>query len=784
MDTFLNEKQFEEIFESHIKIESYSKSIDSLINSGRSKEKIDYKPYYQRNYVWDDSKASYFIESILLGTEIPPLIFFDEAKKTEVIDGRQRFETIKRFMEGEFSLSKNGLTTLVELAKMNIESLRVKMPTIYEAFLDAKVRIIGFKLVNNPPSDPILIDKIKKEIFGRYNSGITPLKKAEIDNAVYNSDKLSTYFKNHFKKDASTLKNIGSLFLRQIGGEAETNIESAMQFVRKSLVIHKFPIKTYAGGKSRTELISKFYEFTFSELEDPDQIYKNYLLKLSLLSSLRKSLQNEGVVPNRLFFECLLWAVNVIEQEGVNVEDIDENKLLLGVRELCIEKGEIFDLTDSHYGKETVKRYEAMSKLFEEIYKISFSPYIRTEESPRELLSKINPSEQNYKKELEKLETLRITKPDPSRNTIEDLLRMMKRNRFLVRPSYQRSEVINLAKSSAIIESILLGIMLPAIFIYKRMDGVSEVIDGQQRLLTILGFIGEKYLDENNNFAYSKNHQFKLRNPKILRKLKGSKFSEINENLRDKILEFDLFVVEIEERLNPEFDPVDLFIRLNDKPFPIRENSFEMWNSWADKDVIDQIKIKFNANKEWLYIKKTDKRNYRDRMNNEELYTTLAFFDYQKNKGKDLNSYLDIYSKGGRINARIKKKQDITQAFLDVYEWAEEKDLFLASLESVGGFVAKVQLLLGGAQEDRKEVLDRLISSGTARRYYSRKLQDFYILWRIIGSIEVTKSNRDSIYTRMVDVYSFMKNIPEEYIENNTGYIEFENMVNEIIDVN
>jgi len=45
--------------------------------------------------------------------------------------------------------------------------------------------------------------------------------------------------------------------------------------------------------------------------------------------------------------------------------------------------------------------------------------------------------------------------------------------------------------------------------------------------------------------------------------------------------------VEIGEQLNPQFNPVDLFIRLNDKPYPIKENSFEMWNSWVDAGVIE-----------------------------------------------------------------------------------------------------------------------------------------------------------------------------------------------------
>ncbi|WP_417888101.1 DUF262 domain-containing protein [Zunongwangia sp.] len=110
------EQLFEKIFKQHLKIETYSQSIDSLY-SPRLKNRIDYKPYYQRNYVWDNNKATYFIESILIGTEVPPLIFFDNNKSIEIIDGRQRFETILRFMDNQFSLSSKGLKILRQLNK-------------------------------------------------------------------------------------------------------------------------------------------------------------------------------------------------------------------------------------------------------------------------------------------------------------------------------------------------------------------------------------------------------------------------------------------------------------------------------------------------------------------------------------------------------------------------------------------------------------------------------------------------------------------------------------------
>ena len=157
----IRQETFEKIFKEHLKVETYSKSIDSLF-SPRLKNKIDYKPYYQRNYVWDYNKGTYFIESILLGTEIPPLIFFDNNSGIEIIDGRQRFETIMRFMENKFALKPKGLQILSQLKNNSYDDLAKNDREIIDKFLDAKLRIIEFKLVNEPPLDKYLEDRIKK----------------------------------------------------------------------------------------------------------------------------------------------------------------------------------------------------------------------------------------------------------------------------------------------------------------------------------------------------------------------------------------------------------------------------------------------------------------------------------------------------------------------------------------------------------------------------------------------------------------------------------------------
>lgn len=667
---------------------------------------------------------------------------------------------------------------MVDLSKLDIHTLRTGMPQIYQTFLDAKIRIIEFELINQPPSNLVLIDRLKKEIFARYNTGITPLRRAEVDNAKYDSDQVSKYFKRMLKDSVSARTTVSNLFLRQVASKESQEIESIMQFIRKSLVLYKFPIKYYAGGKARTELVTKFYEYVYENQDDPAQVYRNFTSKIDVIEHIRGKIEIDlsRPVPNRLFWECVLWLINVMEEEGRDYTELQSDSAIHLLKDLFTNNFASFELTDSHYYRETMNRFSLFASYLEANFDISCTPYVEGNAQSRETIEDVRAIENDSKIEIGKLETLRITKPDPSRNSIEDIQRSMNRNRFLVRPSYQRSEVIDLSKASAIIESILLGIMLPAIFIYKRSDGLSEVIDGQQRLLTILGFMEQQYLDENGHFVYSKNNGFKLRGLRILQHLNGHRFVDLPVELQDKIWDFELLVVEIEEKLNPHFNPVDLFIRLNDKPFPIREHSFEMWNSWVDKEIIDALKALFQANKEWFYIKNVFREKFRDRMQNEELLTILSYFDYRKHEGKTAASYLDIYQRGDRINVRLKKKGDITSLLTEVTEQTTSKARFLESIDRIASFLDKLAILLNcerSSKECLQAKLDALLSSGSHRKYYQRTLQDFYILWRIVDELRMEFLIQEDSYRKVEHIFDYMKNIPEDKIDNNRGYLSF-----------
>ena len=65
---------------------------------------------------------------------------------------------------------------------------------------------------------------------------------------------------------------------------------------------------------------------------------------------------------------------------------------------------------------------------------------------------------------------------------VESLHGKFKRNRLVVQPDFQRQFVWDTTKASRLIESALLAIPIPVVYISQEQDNREYVIDGQQRL--------------------------------------------------------------------------------------------------------------------------------------------------------------------------------------------------------------------------------------------------------------------------------------------------------------
>jgi len=74
--------------------------------------------------------------------------------------------------------------------------------------------------------------------------------------------------------------------------------------------------------------------------------------------------------------------------------------------------------------------------------------------------------------------------------SIGEIISMYKDEEIIIRPEFQRLFRWKKSQKSRFIESILIGIPTPTIFVQQMEDGGWEVIDGLQRLSTILEFVG------------------------------------------------------------------------------------------------------------------------------------------------------------------------------------------------------------------------------------------------------------------------------------------------------
>lgn len=112
-------------------------------------------------------------------------------------------------------------------------------------------------------------------------------------------------------------------------------------------------------------------------------------------------------------------------------------------------------------------------------------------------------------------------KSDSYSMSIGELINLYKDNEMDIHPEFQRFYRWTPLQKTKLIESILLGIPLPPIFVSQRKDGVWDVVDGLQRLSTIFQFIGI-LLDEEKKEV----EPLVLEETKYLPSLRGKKWED------------------------------------------------------------------------------------------------------------------------------------------------------------------------------------------------------------------------------------------------------------------
>lgn len=186
-------------------------------------------------------------------------------------------------------------------------------------------------------------------------------------------------------------------------------------------------------------------------------------------------------------------------------------------------------------------------------------------------------------------EEMLLSDIEKSRNTLQtdkldmsfgEIMSMYEKDEIIINPDFQRLYRWNDYQKTRFIESIIIGIPIPPIFVAEDKNGRWELVDGLQRLSTILSFFGLlKTIPEKNGWT--------LGDGDLIRTLEGYKSSDLPLKIQLNIKRASCRVEII--KWNSKYDlRFELFNRLNTGGSPLtnqeirnslfRENSSDFNN--------------------------------------------------------------------------------------------------------------------------------------------------------------------------------------------------------------
>ena len=141
----------------------------------------------------------------------------------------------------------------------------------------------------------------------------------------------------------------------------------------------------------------------------------------------------------------------------------------------------------------------------------------------------------------------RVVYVDRNDRSISELKDWVNTGDLDLAPAFQRSYVWDDKKASLLVESILLKIPIPSIYLAEEEDGKYTIVDGQQRLRSFIRFI---------------DNEFKLKKLMLLTDIEGKLFKDLDEDMQKKIRRASLPTIEIRKDTTP-IVKFEIFERLN-----------------------------------------------------------------------------------------------------------------------------------------------------------------------------------------------------------------------------
>lgn len=218
---------------------------------------------------------------------------------------------------------------------------------------------------------------------------------------------------------------------------------------------------------------------------------------------------------------------------------------------------------------------------------------------------------------------------------VADFLSWQRAGSLNLRPPFQRLSVWTPKAQSYLIDTLLRGYPVPLIFLQDGTDPdtyepIRQVVDGQQRLRTILGYIDPTCIEDFEEFTISKVHDPELA---------GCRFKDLSKTQRDQILNFE-FSVHVLQSTTTVKTLLEVFARMNSTGTKLNEQ--ELRNGFAGAFRQFAYELSYENLERWLDWGVFSQAQV-SRMKEVELTSELVLFLLRGFRNKSQRALDDLY---------------------------------------------------------------------------------------------------------------------------------------------
>lgn len=247
----------------------------------------------------------------------------------------------------------------------------------------------------------------------------------------------------------------------------------------------------------------------------------------------------------------------------------------------------------------------------------------------------------------------------------------------LEKPELQRHYVWDKKEASRFIDSILLGLPVPSIFLAKTEDDRRLIVDGYQRVMTVYDYVKRGIFGgDGKSFDLSKSEV-------INERWRGKTFKELSDAEQRKIRNTPIHAIVFEQKEPKDDDSgmYQIFERINTSGRSLKPQEIR---NCVNHGEFNQLLMNLNENQAWRLLYSPNNSNIDSRMADVELILRLFAFSFIS-KMEEINTnqinlvkYLNCFMKRNRDFSILSKEEclDIFNTLMNFFIKSFDLNLF------------------------------------------------------------------------------------------------------------